>query len=134
MTPAHDRQEWIKYYSSYSRRLDDRINRKKHWQNRLKDDAEIFGEIAGAGLMEVDRKYIKMLDDCIIETQAKIQAIEAAVNAVDNEEYRQILKYRYFYNMKWQEIAAKMFLSPSTVQRMHNKAIDMVEIPESETE
>lgn len=62
------------------------------------------------------------------ETELKNLKAEALlkIEAMDNEDYKCILIERYFNHLNWDEIAAKVFVSRSTVKRWHECALALM--------
>ena len=62
------------------------------------------------------------------EAELKNLKVEALlkIEAMDNEDYKCILIERYFNHLNWDEIAAKVFVSRSTVKRWHECALALM--------
>ena len=73
---------------------------------------------------EVDRK-IQSLEEEVANLKATILA---AIDGLENEDYKNILIMRYLDTLTWEEIAEKMYYSLATIKRWHNKALEMVKI------
>lgn len=56
--------------------------------------------------------------------------IEYAIDAVDDFEAREVLQYRYLYDMSWEEIGKHMGMSDRTVRRRCDKGIKMISVPD----
>jgi len=50
------------------------------------------------------------------------------IEALNNEDYKCILIYRYFNHLNWDEIGSKVYVSRSTVKRWHSKALSLITI------
>lgn len=48
------------------------------------------------------------------------------IEALDNEDYKNVLIHRYFDHKKWGDIAAKMYASEKTVRRWHENALQVI--------
>lgn len=48
------------------------------------------------------------------------------IEALDNEDYKNVLIHRYFDHKKWGDIAAKMYASEKTVRRWHENALQAI--------
>ena len=66
--------------------------------------------------------------DCMAETLKKMDEIEKAIDKVDNERYREILRLRYISLKKWEEIAVTTGYDLRWVHRMHGRALQSIEI------
>ena len=62
------------------------------------------------------------------EEELKILKAEALmkIESLDNEDYKNVLIYRYFDHKKWSDIAAKMYASEKTVRRWHENALQAI--------
>ena len=56
--------------------------------------------------------------------------IEYAIDAVDDFEAREVLQYRYLYDMSWEEIGKHMGMSDRTARRRCDKGIKMISVPD----
>lgn len=70
---------------------------------------------------QIEKEKIKLDEILVIVTNA--------IEAIDDDNYKSILTYRYIDNLLWEEIADKMYVSYSTLKRWHIKALDIVEVP-----
>lgn len=70
----------------------------------------------------------------IIELESRINAKidqyvdlrdEAAtlIECLPNKNESELLRYRYLYSMKWEDIADKMYVDPRTVYKIHGRAL-----------
>jgi len=50
------------------------------------------------------------------------------IEALEKEEYKNVLILKYFNHLNWDEIAKKIFSSRSTVKRWHNEALEAMEV------
>ena len=86
-------------------------------------------------ILEHDRELIKLFpkylaelekDDIerIAQEESELQADLDLINSLDDELQRNILTERYVNNLKWDDIADKLFYPRQTLFRHHNKALD----------
>lgn len=54
--------------------------------------------------------------------------VKAAIDSVENEEYRLLLEMRYISNLKWEEIAFRLGYSMQHTFRLRDKALAEVDI------
>jgi len=73
---------------------------------------------------EVDRK-IQALEEKVANLKVEILAV---IDALENEDYKNILIMRYLDTLTWEEIATKMYYSVATVKRWHNKALEKINV------
>lgn len=76
----------------------------------------------------------------IVELEAEIEKLQervdnlqaviiGAIEALDNEDYKTLLVYRYLKDMSWESVAEAMFISRWTAMRWHKEAISLLELP-----
>ena len=119
-----------KEYLSQARQLDRRIlallyrQRKYHelgaWRAR-------YAETKGVGAMV---ELEKEIDERIAEYAAKVFEIEAVIDAVADQQYRDVLRYRYLNGWSWQKIAERMHFSQDWLWHLHARALAQVVVPE----
>lgn len=54
--------------------------------------------------------------------------IMSVIDELEDTELRKVLIYRYIYWLSWNDIAAKMFVSISTLKRWHIKSLSLLKI------
>ena len=89
-----------------------------------------------SGTRNLEAPFVKWLNkkfeiDAEIEKkEAELKNLKAdallKIEAMDNEDYKCILIERYFNHLNWDEIAAKVFVSRSTVKRWHECALALM--------
>ncbi len=77
---------------------------------------------------EVDRK-IQSIEE---EVASLKTTILAAIDELENEDYKNILIMRYLDTLTWEEIAEKLYCSEKTVRRWHSIAINLINLKEEE--
>lgn len=58
------------------------------------------------------------------------EEISMAIDQLENGEERLLLRYRYLDGLSWEEIEQKMFVSKSTVHRIHGSALQNLSVPD----
>lgn len=76
------------------------------------------------------RALERELDGKIAAYADLVREIEAAIDAVGDAQYRDLLKYRYLNGWPWQKVAERMKFSKDWVWHMHRKALRAVRVPE----
>lgn len=56
-------------------------------------------------------------------------AVNDAIDAVEDQRYRQVLEMRYRNYLSWEEIGEKLNYDPRHVQRLHGKGLLCVRVP-----
>lgn len=132
-----------KEYLQQAYRLNELIDSDAHELERLRD---LAGRISSPNFGErvqrsrnLDAPFVKYLGD-IMEMEEKIQKelcrlvvlkkqILAALESVSDREERLLLTYRYLNNESWEQIAADLSVSMSTVHRIHASALRNFPVP-----
>lgn len=78
-------------------------------------------------------KWLIKLDEIkreIAKKEEELKNLKAEVlmkiEALDNEDYKNVLIHRYFDHKKWGDIAEKMYASEKTVRRWHENALQVI--------
>ena len=90
-------------------------------------------------LKNTDAPYIKTLEK-MFDMEEKImkemnlllelkEQIRDVISQVEKPEHQMILRYRYIHNLSWSKIGDKLCADITTVQRLHNKAIAKIKLP-----
>lgn len=132
-----------KEYLQQAYRLNELIDSDAHELERLRDlagriSSPNFGERVQSS-RNLDAPFVKYLGD-IMEMEEKIQKelcrlvvlkkqILAALESVSDREERLLLTYRYLNNESWEQIAADLLVSMSTVHRIHASALRNFPVP-----
>lgn len=57
--------------------------------------------------------------------------IMGVINGIENDEYKTVLEKRYLCFLSWEQIAVDMHYSMEYAFKIHKKALEKVQIPES---
>lgn len=68
---------------------------------------------------QLEERLIKKINEGI----ARLDDISRCVDTIEDPDERAILRYKYFTQMTWDEIAHKMFISRTKVISMHGTAL-----------
>ena len=71
-------------------------------------------------LAELEKEDLKQIEQAEADLQADIDLI----NNLDDELQRNILTERYVNNLKWDDIADKLYFSRQVLLKHHNKALE----------
>ena len=74
------------------------------------------------------------LDGRIAEYASLVRQIEGTIDAVEDAQYRDVLRYRYLNGWNWQRIAERMNFSQDWLWHLHARALKAVRVPENTTE
>lgn len=115
-----------KDYLSQALRLQWRIEALTDRQRRYRELGWSCGEDGRRRMLAMARE----LDARVAEYTEKAREIERAIDAVEDGEYRDLLKYRYLNGWSWQRIARRMYVSEDWVWRLHRRALRAVRMPQ----
>lgn len=73
---------------------------------------------------EIDREIIKLVEKL---NSLKAEAL-VKIEALENEDYKNVLALRYISGFTWADICEKLYISLSTVKRWHQNALDLIKI------
>ena len=84
------------------------------------------------GMNEDDPRCVSLKQelDARIERYAElVREIEGVIDAVEDAQYRDVLRYRYLNGWTWKRIAERMHFSQDWVWRLHARAMQQVKVP-----
>lgn len=125
-------------------RRDARINALIERQQRYRELAGVrgvaYGDVSGGGsrhgsavedyavrIVELEREIDRRIDEYV----DLVRQAEAAIDQVEDERCRDVLRYRYLNGWSWEKIAEQMHYDERWVRRLHGRALARIEIPES---
>jgi DNA-directed RNA polymerase specialized sigma subunit len=95
-------------------------------------------KIGTSGTRNLEAPFVKWLNkkyDLDLEIEKKEESLKnlkaealLKIEAINNEDYKCILIERYFNRLNWDEIAAKVYVSRSTVKRWHENSLNLLKI------
>ena len=115
-----------KDYLSQALRLYRRIEALMDRQRRYRELGLSCGEDGRWRMLAMARE----LDARVAEYAEKAREIERVIDAVEDGQYRDLLKYRYLNGWSWQRIAKRMYVSEDWVWRLHRRALRAVRLPQ----
>ncbi|MGF7142812.1 DNA-directed RNA polymerase specialized sigma subunit [Anaerotaenia torta] len=135
-----------KEYLGQAYRIDQRINSKLEQVSCLREIAAkatyTFSETPPSGTRNVHSMegiIVKIIDleneinadiDTLVDLKREIVGI---IKAIKNPEYQTLLELRYLCFRSWEQIAVAMGYSLQHIFRLHDKALNMVKVPEHES-
>lgn len=130
-----------KEFLSLAWKIDDRIDRRIEERERL--NAKVTaGRLSNLSGMPRGGSYDwTNVADRVVELDKKIgdeisylcrvkMAVNDAIDAVEDQRYRQVLEMRYRNYLSWEDIGEKLNYAPRHVQRLHGEALLCVRVPE----
>ena len=131
-----------KEYLGQAYRIDQRINSKIEQVSSLRELATkataTISDMPGAATPNVHRMSDVVCK--IVALEAEINAdidtlvdlkreIVSVIKAVENPEFQTLLELRYLCFRSWEEIAVTMRYNVRTIYRIHDQAVENVQIP-----
>lgn len=122
-------KEYLKKAFMLNTTIDSKIERV----TKLKKMADAIGyekpELK-AKILHMERE-LDLDIDCLITRQTIIARV---FREIPDERSRTLLELRYLNHLSWEEIGVRMYLDVRWAQRLHNRAIAFLRIPEAEWE
>lgn len=129
-----------KEYLRQLSRKDARINALIERQRRCRELAErrmaVYRDTPGGGRRcssSVEEYVVKIIDlereidRCIDEYVDLTREIETAIDRIDDDRYRDILRFRYINGWSWERIAREMHYDRRQITRLHGLALLEIE-------
>lgn len=124
----------LSQYRAIERRINRLKGEKAAWADKAMAATSSFSDTPRGGrggdkiqgavekIMEIEEKL-----DREIDAQVDLRnRIEAAVERLESEKLRDIVRYKYIDGFKFEKIAATMHLDPRWVRRLHNRALNIL--------
>jgi DNA-directed RNA polymerase specialized sigma24 family protein len=136
---SQDKKHWLSRYQSINRQVKsklDEIERLRSLETKItptlsdmpKGGSSNKIEIVTERIDEIERQMSDELKN-LVDTRAEI---EAAIQAIPETHYRELLERRYIYGERWEQIAVDMNYNYRTVFKVHGYALGKLQIPEKE--
>lgn len=124
-------------------RRDARINALIERQQRYRELAGVhgmaYGDAPGGGsrhgsavencavqIADLEREIDRRIDEYV----DLVRQAEAAIDQIEDERCRDVLRYRYLSGWTWEKIAEQMHYDERWVRHLHGLALLQVEVPE----
>ena len=125
-------------------RVDERIDNKMEQIASLHDLATkataTISDVPGSGNRDTNRMEEAIVRIIDLESELKddiVQLVELkkqilhSIKRVENPEYQTLLELRYLSYMSWEQIAVELNYGIDNIFKLHRKALDEVEVPET---
>ena len=138
MTPENlKKKQWLNRYRYLARRADDKRDDAEEWRVRLAKTVNVLSDMPRSpspknrpdDLWTVGIEFIDSLTETANTAFTDCQTIEQAIKDIPDVYAAEVLEHRYIHGLRWEQIAGKMYMSKSTVQRLHGKGLDLLIIP-----
>lgn len=74
----------------------------------------------------------RSVEDKISDMLRLKEEISMTIDQLENSEERLLLRYRYLDSLSWEEIEQKMYVSRSTIHRIHGSALQNLSVPDKD--
>lgn len=121
-------------YRAIERRINRLIDEKAAWNAKATATTSSFSDMprSGGGSDKIQTTVEKIIEieekldheiDALVDLRNRI---EAAVERLESEKLRDIMRYKYIDGLKFEEIAVTMHLDRRWVRRLHNRALNIL--------
>ena len=103
-------------------------DKKKEFLRRYREcerrEQEILEEIQR---LRMDKMFPSSVNDGMPKGRTREQ-IDLAIRRMENPDEQRVLRLRYLWGLKWEEVAVKMSYSWKQIHRLHSSALDNFEM------
>ena len=131
---SQEKKHWLGRYRSICRRIEAKIEEKERLRSLETKITPTLSDMPKGGggddklatmtekIDEIDHQLSDELD-ALAHARAEI---EAAIQTVEPESYREVLERRYIRGERWEQIAVDMGYELRWLYRLHHRALDAV--------
>lgn len=135
MTENDKKKEFLRRYRECERREQEILEEIQ----RLRAD-KMFPSSVNDGMPKGSQQsdlsdYMVLLDEQIdrlkqerLEKARTREQIDLAIRQMENPDEQRVLRLRYLWGLKWEEVAVKMSYSWKQIHRLHSSALDNFEM------
>lgn len=135
MTENDKKKEFLRRYRECERREHEILEEIQ----RLRMD-QMFPSMVNDGMPKGSQQsdlsdYMVLLDEQIdrlkqerLEKARTREQIDLAIRRMENPDEQRVLRLRYLWGLKWEEVAVKMSYSWKQIHRLHSSALDNFEM------
>jgi len=117
-------------YIGTERRIARLLDEKKRWEEKAEAISPVYSDMPKAGGCDKIQNAVCQIVDLEQDLNREIDAqvdlrrrIEAAVNQLEDEKLRDIVRYKYIDGMTWEQVSESIGLDERWVRRLHTRAI-----------
>ena len=119
-------KEYLGQVRQLERRIWALLDRQSKYHELGAWRARYQGAVGPVAMLALERE----LDGRITEYAERVREIERVIDAVEDGQYRDLLKYRYLNGWSWQQISERMSFSQDWLWHLHARALQAVRVPE----
>ena len=138
---SQEKKHWLSRYQSINRQVKsklDEIERLRSLETKITPTLSDMPKGGGSSnkielvTERIDEIEQQMSDELknLVDTRAEIEAV---IQQVESEPYREVLERRYIHGEHWEQIAVNMNYDYRWVLRLHGKALAEINTPQKAT-
>ena len=129
-------KEYLRQLSRKDARINALIERQRRYRELAERRTAVYRDTPGGGrrCSSSVEEYVVKIIDLEREIDRRIgeyvdltREIEAAIDRVSDDRYRDILRYRYLNDWSWEKIAQEMHYDRRQITRLHGLALLEIE-------
>lgn len=132
-------KEYLRQLSRKDARINALIERQQRYRELAERRTAVYRDTPGSGrrCSSSVEEYVVKIIDLEREIDRRIgeyvdltREIEAAIDRVSDDRYRDILRYRYINGWSWERIAREMHYELRWIYRLHGRALREIRVPD----
>lgn len=135
-------KEYLRQLSRKDARIKALIERQQRYRELAERRTAVYRDTPGGGqrhVSPVEEYAVKIVDlereiDRRIDEYADLtREIEAAIDRIDDDRYRDILRFRYVNGWSWERIAREMHYELRWLHYLHGRALREIRVPDEKS-
>ena len=119
-------KEYLRQLSRKDARINALIERQQRYRELAQRRTAVYRDIPGGGkIIDLEREIDRRIDEYVDLTRE----IEAVIDSVGDDRYRDVLRYRYINEWSWERIAQEMHFDVKWLYKMHGRALQEISMP-----
>ena len=137
MQNRNSKKEFLQRYIANEKEISRLEDELENWESRAERVTACFNHICGGSGDDRLQYAVDMLcelraalyDRLVDSTEIRLE-IEGCLSQIEDSRLKLIMEYHYIDDMIWEDVAEKMNLESRWLMRLHNRALDMIVIPD----
>ena len=137
MQTRSSKKEFLQRYIANEKEIARLEEELESWESRAERVTACFNHICGGSGDDRLQYAVDMLcelraalyDRLVDSTEIRLE-IEGCLSQIGDSRLKLIMEYHYIDDMIWEDVAEKMHLESRWLMRLHNRALDMIVIPD----
>ena len=136
-------KEYLRQLSRKDTRIKALIERQRRYRELAERRTAVYRDTLGGGqrrvssveeyavkIVDLEREIVQRID----EYAGLTREIEMAIDRIDDDRYRDILKFRYINGWGWERIAREMHYDVKWLYKMHGRALQRIFPPDERSD